>query len=369
MLSRLESLERENVELRNMAAEQPSQFVPPPVPRYTSRILYFIDPDIYLESPQWKEGGRGPILHASSPLNNERFYLDQHPEIAFVIYKDYDPLAPDDISKIMSKDGVFRIPEPSKQTLLLTSEHMISAVEQLARQIPDFAKIFPNFNPEKEIPAPYMFIYYSMPLFDYVVPHLTPLQNELLEMLNESVLASHGEEYRAAKQRQVKGMVSRRLLKYLVRPGDILVGTQDNVPQAYVATSWAKEAKGYDKEIPNPDEGRSHKINAQKNQGPRLRTYRFEVAAWSWAFDGSFEKKRNTLEFQLKVGHEDDEVRITSLNYFPLRFDKGGLQEILERRGKMFWECRTKHLISYSDDDNSIMGSVSVRYESLHLVS
>ena len=359
LLSRLKSLERENDELKNMAADQSPHFVPPPVPHYTWRTLYCIVPDVYLESPQWKEGERGPVLHASKPLQNTRFYLEQHPEIAFVVYKDYDEVAPNDNSKIMSKDGVFRIPEPSKQALYLTSDHMVSAVEQLARYIPDFAKLFPYFNPDKEISAPYMFIYHSMPLFDHVLPRITPLENELLDMLMESVLASHGEEYKAAKQCQKKGIVSRRLVKYLVRPGDVLVRTQDNVPRAYVATSWAREREVDDEKKTKSDEGRSHGINAQKDQRSSIRTYRFDVEVWSWAFNGWFQKKREIVQIQLKVGDEDDEVSITSLNYFPLRFDKGGLQGLLEKRGEMFWQCRTKHLVSYSDDDNSVLGSVS----------
>ena len=363
LLSRLKSLERENDELKNMAADQSPQFVPPPVPHYTWRILYSIRPDIYLESPQWKEGERGPVLHASKPLQNTRFYLEQHPEIAFVVYKDYDDIAPNDNSKIMSKDGVFRIPEPSQQALLLTSDHMLTAVEQLARHVPNFAKLFPTFNPEKEISAPYMFIYHSMPLFDHVLPHITPLQRELLDMLMDSVFASHGMEYKAAKQCQNKGIVSRRLVKYLVRPGDLLVRTQDNVPRAYVATSWAREQEADEEKEITPEEGRSHKINAHKDQGPRIRTYRFDVAVWSWEFNGSFHKKKETIQIRLKVSDEDDEVSITSLNYFPLRFDKGDLQRLLEERGKMFWKCRMQHLVSYSDADNSVLGSVSTLHK------
>ncbi len=363
LLSRLKSLERENHDLKNLIADETSPPVPPsapPVPHYTQRTFHCIVPDIYLESPQWKEGERGPVLHASSPLQNVRFYLEQHPEIAFVFYKDYDEIPPTDNSKIMSKDGVFRIPEPSKQTLMLISEHMISAVEQLEEYIPDFAKFFPDFDPYKEIPAPYMFIYHSIPLFDHVVPHLNTLELELLELLNESVLASHGKEHLAAKRRQAKGMVSRRLVQYLVRPGDVLVTTQDSVPRAYVATTWAKEPRSHKDDVPDLDKGRLHKLNAEKNQEPRERTYRFEVAAWSWAFDGSFEKKQNKIEIQLKVGDEDDEVRITSLNYFPLRFNEGGLYELLKKRGEMFWKCRTKHFVSYSDEDSSVLSSVSI---------
>ena len=261
----------------------------------------------------------------------------------------------------MSKDGIFRIPEPFRQTLKLTSEHMVSAVEKLAEHIPYFANYFPDFDPYNEISAPYLFIYHCMPLFDHVLPHLTRLQHELLEQLNESVLASYGEEYLAAKRRAAKGMVSRRLVKYLGRPGDVLVRTQDSVPRAYVATNWAQEDKVREEDllVPDSDEGRHHKLNPEKLQGPRKQTYRFEVAAWSWAFDGSFAKKRHKIKIQLEVGDEDEEVKITSLNYFPLHYDEGGLHELLKDRGRMFWKCRTKHFVSYSDEDNGLLNSVS----------
>lgn len=243
LLSRLKDLERENNELRNGTTEEIPHPAPPPVPHYTWRTFYSIENDIFLESPQWRQGERKPILHTTSPLQNVRFYLEQHPEIAFVFYKDYDPFPPADNSKTMSKDGVFRTPEPFKQTLMLTSEHMISAVEKLADHIPDFADYFPDCDPYNEIPAPYMYINHCMPLFDHVIPHLTPLENGLLEQLNESVLADYGPEYLAAKRRAAKGMVSRQLVKYLVRRGDVLVRTQDTVPRAYVATTWARESR------------------------------------------------------------------------------------------------------------------------------
>ena len=359
LLSRLKNLERENFELRNGTAEEsPHASVPPTVPHYTWRTFYCIEDDIFLESPQWKEGERGPVLHASSPLKHVHYYLEQHPEIAFVFYKDYHKLPPANESKIISKDGVFRIPEPSRQTLKLISEHMITAVEQCAELIPDFAKFFPDFDPYKEIPAPYMFIYHSMPLFHHAVPHLTPLKHELLEQLADSIMASHGEEFALAKRCAAKGVVSRRLVKYLVRPGDVLVRTQGLAPCAYLATSWAHEEESHEDDVPLPHQRHPHKFSVERNQGSGKRTYKFEVAAWSWAFDGSFEKKRTTLKIQLKVGDEDDEVRITSLKYFPLHFDEGGLHELLVKRGRMFWKCRTKRFVAYSNDDNGVLSSV-----------
>ena len=359
LLSRLKSLEVENYELRNGTAEETSNHVPPPVPHYTWRTFHCIKRDIYLEPPQWKEGEYGPILYASSPMKNISFYIEQHPEIAFVFYKDYDQVPPADNSKIMSKDGIYRIPKPFKQSLRLISEHIISAVEQLEDNIPNFDKFFPDFNPHREIPAPYMFIYHSMPLFDHVVPYLTPLERQLLEQLNESVLASHGEEYIAAKRCAAKGVVSRRLLKYLIQPGDVLVSIERSIPYAYIATTWAKEQNSHEDDIPDSDNEHTLKSKAEKSQAPRKRTYKFDVDVWCWSFDGSFGRESNKIHIQLRVGDEDGEVKIARLNYFPLRFDKDGLHELLKKRGRMFWKCRLKHLVSYKDDDDSVLGSVS----------
>lgn len=85
-----------------------------------------------------QEGARGPVLDANSPLKNVQFHLERYSEIAFIFYKEYDQSPPADNSIIMSKDGVYRIPEPSKQTLVLNSELLISAVERPGGNIPDF---------------------------------------------------------------------------------------------------------------------------------------------------------------------------------------------------------------------------------------
>lgn len=129
------------------------------------------------------------------------------------------------------------------------------------------------------------------------------------------------------------------------------------MPHAYVAKEEKPDREGSRKS----EEGRPVTLKAEKNQGPRKRTYKFEVAGWSCAFDGSSKKKATTIKIQLKVGDEDYEVRIDSLNYSPLRFDEGDLHKLHEVRGKMFWKCRTKRFVSYWDDETFVLGSVSVR--------
>lgn len=110
-------------------------------------------------------------------MQSVEHYLEQHPEIAFLFYKDYDSRQPTDLAQILSKDGVFKPAEPSSESLSLTSEHIISAVEILADQLPGSFDLFPDIDFDREIKAPYLFVYYSIPLLHLVQPHLSPLQN------------------------------------------------------------------------------------------------------------------------------------------------------------------------------------------------
>ena len=183
---------------------------------------------------------------------------------------------------------MYRIPEPSK----------ISAVERLGGSIPDFANFFPNFDPDREIPAPYMFIYHSVPLFDHVIPHFSPLAHDSTAERERTRQPWQRERCCKAPRSQRYGLET--LVEYLVRPGDVLVRAQDAVPHAYVATTWANEGKPDREGSCKSEETRPLTLNAEKNQGPRKRTYKFEVAAWSWAFDCSFERKRTTIKIQLK---------------------------------------------------------------------
>ena len=133
----------------------------------------------------------------------------------------------------------FQEPEPYKESLSLVSGEVISAVKSLESRIPGFHKIFPDFDVMEKILAPYMFMFYSVPLLETLKPglDLMPLESYSLRVLKDVTLSRYGKEYTDAKDRADKGRTSRRLMKYLVKPGDVLIkkGPQ---PRAYIATSW-----------------------------------------------------------------------------------------------------------------------------------
>ena len=53
------------------------------------------------------------------------------------------------------------------------------------------------------------------------------------------------------------------------------------MPLVYGATTWAAEEALHEENAPHTHEKRSHKLNAEINQGSRKRMYTYLVAAWS----------------------------------------------------------------------------------------
>ena len=358
LLNRIKNLEHENRRLRD---GEPSA-APPPVPHYTWRTLHAIRHDIFLEPPQWLEGELGPTLYANLPLQNVEHYLEQHPEIAFLFYKDYHAQPPTDLAQILSKDGVFKPAEPFSESLLLISEHIVSAVEILAERLPEFFDLFPDIDFEKEIRAPYLFAYYSIPLLASVQLHLSPLQNDLIMKLTDSILANYGDEYIEAKRLTSRGVITKKLMKYLIQPGDVLVKNDALIPRAYIATTWAAEQDD------RPDalsiefrESRNHKKAKSKtssSSSPEQRKYSWHIEVWSWEFDGCFRKVEQVVKLQLKVSGDSIEVDINNLNFFPIKYGSRELKTTLEERGKTFWKCRIKNFVSYTEDDGGVLSSV-----------
>jgi hypothetical protein len=125
-------------------------------------------------------------------------------------------------------------------------------------------------------------------------------------------------------------------MKYLVKPGDVLVSEEDGVIQAYLAASWAKEVA--------PDSSHAH-----HKSGPR----RWEIPAWSYGVDGTFYIKDSTLEMELDVRGPEDKVDLRQLNMMPIQYTALETSMALQERGKNYWRCCEKRLVSYYGDSGT----------------
>jgi hypothetical protein len=236
-LGELKALKMENERLRQDACQAPVSSQP----ASSYKVFYQIRNVLYLDEPCWEPSeGSSVILLANNPIRRLEHYLDQHPEIAFAIYKDYKQDLLVESKEIETVDGIYRSPTPTHEALSFVSPDMRSAVKELIQQIPRFDYYFPRFNLDQEIPAPYLFMYYSTPFIAGVLPKLSTRSRNLIKQLQAVVAESYGHEYTSVKLQVEKGMIARKYLKYLVRPGDVLVSTatEGNIPQACIARGW-----------------------------------------------------------------------------------------------------------------------------------
>ena len=143
---------------------------------------------------------------------------------------------------------------------------MVEAVDEFVQKVPNFGEYFPFFDPERNIRAPYLFMYYSLPYIATVLPDLDTPSRNLVKQLAETLEKSHGYEYQSARLQAEKGKVARHLIRYLIRPGDVLVDNTYTESQAYVATGWIEgpEVAVEESDDEEPD----------NYQGPELLSYR-----------------------------------------------------------------------------------------------
>ncbi|KIX97702.1 uncharacterized protein Z520_06480 [Fonsecaea multimorphosa CBS 102226] len=386
IFKRLRELEDENERLREResAWEVPK---PPPLPSYRPLVLHnFVEDSrisgTYLDDPQWQQGAHGPELSAGRSLRNIEDYLDRHPEVIYILHKDYDINRRFDDSEVVDKDGVFRTPKPFRESISLTSDLLLDAMEIFFKSIPDFDFYFPQFRVEDEIAAPYLPFYYALPYLEVAMAPLEELHRKLVRILTNSILNSHGEDYTKAKNLFDRGRVSQRYMQYLIRPGDVLVEGSGPMKQAFVAKSWLTEhtrGNGGVRREDYADEPYTMKSRREKGSkigAPEIMYFVFSwsVKAWQWSYNGSFHQSSARRSIYMKVTFENDEVDIKDLNVFPLMYADRKIRQELELRGKMFWKCRFKHIVSYtgSQDDGLIFNDArhmidTATYNKLHI--
>ncbi|KAF3033325.1 hypothetical protein E8E12_004781 [Didymella heteroderae] len=372
VLVELEALRAENERLRRETEhlEEPHVPVPPAVLAYTSKVFYSINRTLYLDEPRWEPAESGSVvLQANNPIRNINWYLDQHPEIAFALYREYSEKPPANRKKLETADGTLRKPEPVYEFLSLIASEMVEAVDEFVQKVPDFGEYFPFFDPERNIRAPYLFMYYSLPYIATVLPTLDTSSQNLVKQLAETLEKSHGYEYQSARLQAEKGKVARHLIRYLIRPGDVLVDNANTESQAYVATGWIEGPEvaveeSDDEELDNIRRKRIPRYGPHANSANNRATitYSWEIPAWYWLFDGVFQKTEIMLTLNMSVGYEEEFVNIKDLNFCPIDHAAKGTRELLQKRGETFWSLRNKRFVSYSRSNDEELNNIEDRF-------
>lgn len=414
--SQVERLKRDNRKLREFISAPEPLPTPIPEPLKTSYQVFHRPDTTNLSTyePTWRLGENGARnLHFDMLLKNAAQFLEKHPEIAFVVYKDYRAVSSSDSWRPQYKEtddeiDTVRPPSPYKESIKLISGEMVETFGSFMKKLPDFEYTFPSFNRRNEIAAPYLFWYHYRSVGDETIASLSPRHGELMTLLTKWIEEQYGAEYERAKALLDKGFISQNLMKYFVQPGDVLVSWKDGMPIGTMCTTWAKwesqsplkeESRGgpgrtgagwgiHNKSGYNDNEDMSRvtgrrfgfpednrklhmAISKDKSGGeqrhndgyslddePRKEFVdRYQDEGWRWKYDGSFIQKKVVVSIRLQYSHLDQEVKITSLNAYHIAYANKTAVNTLKIRGETFCSFRDAPLVEYREES---WGSVSM---------
>jgi hypothetical protein len=176
-------------------------------------------------------------------------------------------------------------------------------------------------------------------------------------------------------------LVSRRYMKYLVRPGDVLVMMKGSQMSAFMSLRWLGKIDAYAEGIgaDRPDHPRVatqrsreelanqsevyHSLSSSPSHISTQETSLFSywsMEAWSLELDGSFGKKNRPTKIELPIYEEDQLFQINSLSGYLVRFAENKMKDRLEGRGKTFWSCRQKQLVFNQVEADEGLSAVSL---------
>lgn len=335
-----------------------------------SQIIYRVNsqypgrgPRMFLDKPQWVEGEneKNEILMGDLPIRDATSYLNMNPGVCFIVYRNFpDPSTMksyqnDAISNPKWQSEVIETVNAVLDKALmkfmnsdLFSTDIVGTTKAMATTS---SKIFSTGFLE----APYPAIYHARgERMDSFLESLDHSQQQQFQLLIDYVISQYENEYSAVEAMISNGRISERYLKYLFKPGDVVVQREGNVRRGYLCSAWLAETS---------DSGDEEKLPEKKSIGKK-----YTVNAHHWTFNGAFSLSTSVLGLEIN-SHNNTDLKIDDLDVYPLSCAKEGLALKIQRRGKTLWKCRKKHLVSYHDDTNRELNTSSNERYMIDMIS
>lgn len=304
----------------------------------------------YIDKPVWGPGLRGDefSLKAFLPVSDAEGYVRQA-GFDFSINREYsDECLQPELRKALSKKQPPPEPLHHHEEIRLHSQEMIEALEAFLTLQPGFWDNFPSFNAREPIEAPYIFWYtYRSP---EALQELRPSHQSLMRTLTTWIDRNYEDKYNEAKRQLENGVITLRSMPFLLCPGEVLVWKEKDKTKAAIASSLLVRQSlpilYWDGTRPWAEGNRS---SEGTKKGEFSSTW--EVNTWSYKFDGEFLHDKGSKRIKFKASSLDQEVAISKLGVHPLRFADEKTKLLLETRGKNFWTCRHRNLVSYIGEE------------------
>lgn len=352
----------------------------------------------FFDHPEWVQGqGNENRIQCNLPLHNFDLYLEKNKDVAFIVYRNFDPESTNIIAKEGTVDGTggraVHLPKHTSETIRPINKDLDGALRTLLGSKEEYAELFNEYVASYELSAPYLFIYHSRASLEGLLSGLSLPARTQLSLLSDYVTEMYRDEYAAADSLLLRNKISPEGVPYLFKPGDLLVSRVDGQYLGCVATSWPKIH--WKKRVPRMRASTSKNGTSLPSCGPqdamtravtdKVTIHGCEVKVWRWAFDGNFQREYETIQVEIPIVENEDknapgpkgkssqrvedkehkynpeENDISDLNVFPLQYAPANIVEECRRRGKTFWKCRNRRLVSYRETETeSIQNLVSV---------
>ena len=351
---------------------------------------------LFFDHPELVSGqGSASRIQCRLPLTNFDLYLEKNKDISFIVYRNFDTESARIEAKAgtddLSRDTATLLPKHTSETIRPVDEDLIEATMALLQSQQEYAEILRDFSASVELPAPYLFIYHSRRSLEKFQDSIPKHAQAQLSLLLRYVTEQYADEYAAADSLLSRNKISPEHLRYLFKPGELLVSRVDGQYMGFVSTSWPRISS--DKQVSRERASRSQ---------PSMPTFLYEphdsqermaidtitghvckLDVWHWGFDGNFQRQHETLSLEIPAAEDDgedtdingkktaevqgektkkglEERKISDLNVFPMQFASAEIVDKCRRRGKTFWKCRIRSYVSYQDaEKDSIQNLVS----------
>lgn len=118
------------------------------------------------------------------------------------------------------------------------NQDLIERMESLLSSRQEYEGILGDFASSYESAAPYLFIYHSRNSLGKSQNSLTLSVRAQQSLLSGFTTEEYAEDYTAAGSLLSQGRMSPRNVRYLFKPGDVLISRVDGRYIGYISTSW-----------------------------------------------------------------------------------------------------------------------------------
>jgi len=351
----------------------------------------------FFDHPEWVQGqGSASQIKSNLPLTNFELYLEKNKDISFIVYRNFDQesarnAAQRGTDNVTSDEATHR-PKHTHETVRPVHKDLIEAIKALLDSRQEYAELASEFSASLELPAPYLFIYHSRNSLEKFQDRLSLHAKVQLSLLLDYVTEQYADEYANADSILSRNKISPKLLRYLFKPGDVLISRVDSQHVGYVSTSWPKinwsrkvsRMRAATSQIGTPMSlYGSQDADVRVTNNKRITVHACDINVWNWAFDGNFQRQHSTLSLEIPAVEDEENVtetkgngkataqgdkptkdmgekNISDLNVFPMQYAPAEIVDKCRRRGKTFWKCRNRSYVSYqATERDSFQNSVS----------